>query len=121
MTDPITEEQFKRISDGAYLLSGQKQDEIKDFMLHTVIDEVLAYCNRNDVPAHLERIISRIGASVLSAENINQRGNLTSYKEGDASWTWDYSPETNTFNEANLLENFRCIRSIGDDDTNILD
>lgn len=121
MTEPISDEQFNRIAEGAYLLSGQQKDDKKDFMLHTVIDEVLAYCNRNDVPAHLERIISRIGAGVLSAENINQRGNLTSYKEGDASWTWDYSPESNTFNEANLLENFRCIRSIGDDDKNILD
>lgn len=121
MTDPITDEQFKRIADGAYLLSGQEQDDKKDFMLHTVIDEVLAYCNRNDIPSHLERIISRIGANVLSSENANQKGNLTSYKEGDVSWTWDYSPENNAFNEENLLENFRCIRSIGEDDEYILD
>lgn len=121
MTDTITDEQFKRIADGAYLLSGQQQDDKKDFMLHTVIDEVLAYCNRNDIPAHLERVISRIGAGVLSGDNMAQKGNLTSYKEGDASWTWDYSPANNVFNEANLLENFRCIRSIGDDDEHILD
>lgn len=121
MTDTITDEQFNRIADGAYKLSGHDKDDKKDFMLHVVIDEVLAYCNRNDVPAHLERIISRIGAGVLSADNFNQRGNLTSYKEGDVSWTWDYSPETNAFNEVNLLENFRCIRSIGEDDEHILD
>ena len=117
MTEPITDEQFNRIADGAYLLSGQDKDDKKDFMLHTVV----AYCNRNDVPAHLERIISRIGAGVLSADNMAQKGNLTSYKEGDASWTWDYSPADNAFNEANILENFRCIRSIDEDDENILD
>lgn len=123
MTDETqneTEAQFERIANGAYLLSGKEKNDRDDFKLHMVVDEVLAYCNRNDIPAHLERIISSIGAKAISSEDINQ-GNLTSYREGDVSYSWDYSPSNNAFNEANLLENFRCIRSIDDDDKHILD
>ena len=117
MTDQVTDEQFERISAGAYLLSDQQKDEKKDFLLRTVIDEILAYCYRSDIPPALERIISRIAANVLSS-GYEKKGNLTSYREGDASWTWDYSPANNAFNEANLLERFRCIRSINEDDDN---
>lgn len=117
----ISEEQFKRISSNAYMLSGLQQTDKDDFMIHTIIDEIKAYCNRDDVPVEMERIISKIAAQVLKSEDYTSDRKLTSYKEGDSAWTWDYSASENAFNEANLLERFRKIRGFGYVSTNSLE
>lgn len=127
MTNEITTEQRKKIYEYTALFAGQELDGKSNLIIDTVIDEVLAYCNRDDMPVALERITAKIAANAILADDgfSTNAGmsdkKLTSYKEGDASWTWSYSATDNVFNEANLLENFRKIRSIGEDDENILD
>lgn len=127
MTNEITTEQRKNIAGYVATITGQELNDKTNLIIDIIIDEVLAYCNRDDMPVALERITAKIAANAILADDgfSTNAGmsdkKLTSYKEGDASWTWSYSAADNAFNEANLLENFRKIRSVGEDDENILD
>lgn len=127
MTNETTTEQRRNIAGYVATITGQELNNKTNLIIDIIIDEVLAYCNRDDMPVALERITAKIAANAILADdgfstNASMSDKkLTSYKEGDASWTWSYSAADNAFNEANLLENFRKIRSVGEDDENILD
>lgn len=79
-----------------------------NFIIDIVIDECLAYCNRDDIPEDMERVVARIANKVwtngLDAENVS------SYRELDMQITYDIG--ANAFNEKTILQRWRKVLSI---------
>ena len=76
----------------AYVLTlGGFTDSAKlDLQIQMIIDEVLAYCYRKDVPPCMELpladvIVNELNQRGFSESAIGFDGNITSYREGDMS------------------------------------
>ena len=76
----------------AYVLTlGDFEDSPKlDLQIEMIIDEVLAYCYREDVPSCMELpladvIVNELNAKGFSESALGFDGNITSYREGDMS------------------------------------
>lgn len=74
----------------AYVLAlGDFTDSTKlDLQIQMIIDEVLAYCYRKDVPTCMELpladvIVNELNARGFSESALGFDGNITSYREGD--------------------------------------
>jgi hypothetical protein len=75
-----------------YVLTlGDFEDSAKlDLQIEMIIDEVLAYCYRQDVPSCMELpladvIVNELNARGFSESALGFDGNITSYREGDMS------------------------------------
>ena len=87
----------------AYVLTlGDFEDSAKlDLQIEMIIDEVLAYCYRKDVPSCMELpladvIVNELNARGFSESALGFDGNITSYREGDMSI--NLGGETTTIN-----------------------
>lgn len=76
----------------AYVLTlGGFTDSAKlDLQIEMIIDEVLAYCYREDVPSCMELpladvIVNELNQRGFSESALGFDGNITSYREGDMS------------------------------------
>ena len=76
----------------AYVLTlGDFTDSAKlDLQIEMIIDEVLAYCYRKDVPSRMELpladvIVNELNQRGFSESALGFDGNITSYREGDMS------------------------------------
>ena len=74
----------------AYVLTlGDFEDSAKlDLQIEMIIDEVLAYCYRKDVPSCMELpladvIVNELNQRGFSESALGFDGNITSYREGD--------------------------------------
>lgn len=57
-----------------------------DLQIKVIIDEVLAYCYRKDVPTEMELPLADVIVSELKRRSLLiMEGNITSYREGDMS------------------------------------
>lgn len=86
----MTIDNFETIK--AYVLTlGDFEDSPKlDLQIEMIIDEVLAYCYREDVPSCMELpladvIVNELNARGFSESALGFDGNITSYREGDMS------------------------------------
>lgn len=86
----MTIDNFETIK--AYVLTlGDFTDSAKlDLQIEMIIDEVLAYCYRKDVPSCMELpladvIVNELNARGFSESALGFDGNITSYREGDMS------------------------------------
>ena len=105
----------------AYVLTlGDFEDSAKlDLQIQMIIDEVLAYCYRCDVPPCMELpladvIVNELNVRGFSESAIGFDGNITSYREGDMSINLGGSSETVTVNGTSAkyggkLEGFKKI------------
>ena len=103
----------------AYVLTlGDFEDSPKlDLQIEMIIDEVLAYCYREDVPSCMELpladvIVNELNAKGFSESALGFDGNITSYREGDMSI--NLGTETTTVNGTSAkyggkLEGFKQI------------
>jgi hypothetical protein len=87
----------------AYVLTlGDFEDSPKlDLQIEMIIDEVLAYCYRKDVPSCMELpladvIVNELNQRGFSESALGFDGNITSYREGDMSI--NLGSETTTIN-----------------------
>lgn len=87
----------------AYVLTlGDFTDSAKlDLQIEMIIDEVLAYCYRKDVPSCMELpladvIVNELNQRGFSESALGFDGNMTSYREGDMSI--NLGSETTTIN-----------------------
>ena len=76
----------------AYVLTlGDFEDSAKlDLQIEMIIDEVLAYCYRKDVPSCMELPLADVIVNELNQRGFIESalgfdGNITSYREGDMS------------------------------------
>jgi hypothetical protein len=86
----MTIDNFETIK--AYVLTlGDFEDSAKlDLQIEMIIDEVLAYCYRKDVPPYMELpladvIVNELNHRGFSESALGFDGNITSYREGDMS------------------------------------
>lgn len=86
----MTIDNFETIK--AYVLTlGDFEDSAKlDLQIEMIIDEVLAYCYRKDVPSCMELpladvIVNELNQRGFSESALGFDGNITSYREGDMS------------------------------------
>lgn len=105
----------------AYVLTlGDFEDSAKlDLQIEMIINEVLAYCYRKDVPACMELpladvIVNELNVRGFCESTIGFDGNITSYREGDMSINLSGSAETVTVNGTSAkyggkLEGFKQI------------
>ena len=97
----MTIDNFETIK--AYVLTlGDFEDSAKlDLQIEMIIDEVLAYCYRKDVPSYMELpladvIVNELNQRGFSESALGFDGNITSYREGDMSI--NLGAETTTVN-----------------------
>ena len=74
----------------AYVLAmGEFEDSVKlDFQIQMLVNEILAYCYRKDVPECMELpladvIVNELNKKGFLSGSIGFDGNVTSYREGD--------------------------------------
>ena len=115
----MTIDNFETIK--AYVLTlGDFEDSAKlDLQIEMIINEVLAYCYRKDVPPCMELpladvIVNELNVRGFSESAIGFDGNITSYREGDMSINLSGSAETVTVNGTSAkyggkLEGFKQI------------
>lgn len=89
---------FEKIKE--YVLTlGEFEDTIKlDLQIQMIIDEVLAYCYRDDVPEMMELPLADVIVSELNTKGLMgfDGGNIASYSEGDMSVSFSGSSSTSS-------------------------
>ena len=80
-----------------------------DFVIDTVIDQCLAFCNRNDIPHDMERVVARIAARVYN-DGLDKQGGVQSYRELDMQVT--YNLDADAFGEKNMLQRWVSLSTI---------
>ena len=91
---------FSSIKTKVLLLTGLTTSAQLELKLNIGIDEILAYCNRSDIPANMENLVVEILAERLT-EGAKE---VSSYREGDVSISY---ANTERFN--GRLNPFRLI------------
>lgn len=86
----MTIENFNTIKAYVLTLGGFTDSAKLDLQIQMIIDEVLAYCYRKDVPTCMELpladvIVNELNKTTFASETIGFEGNVTSYREGDMS------------------------------------
>ena len=118
----VTEEQRTRIKNYVKILRDMDINEDfaekEDFMIDTVIDQCLAYCNRDNIPQDMERVVARIASRVCD-DGLDKQGGVQSYRELDMQVS--YNLDADVFNEKNLLQRWVSLSSIGADNKNECD
>lgn len=75
-------------------ITGNEKDGLLQFVLDTVTDEVMNYCNITEIPPQLERVISRMAADMWRSEGYGQETKdpvVKSVSRGDESTSFDTS------------------------------
>ena len=110
----VTDEQRKKIKRYVNILLGNDPDDEfddkDDFVIDTVIDECLAFCNRSDIPVDMERVVARIAARVCT-EGLDKQGGVQQYRELDMQVT--YNLDADAFGEKNMLQRWVSLSSLG--------
>lgn len=73
-------------------ITGDEKDGLLKFVLDTVTDEVMNYCNIIEIPAGLERVIIRMAADMYRSEGYGQEAkdpSVKSVSRGDQSTSFD--------------------------------
>lgn len=87
---------FEKIKQYVLALGGF-EDSIKlDLQIRMIIDEVLAYCYREDVPQMMELPLADVIVNEINTKSLMgfDGGNISSYSEGDMSVTFGNSSNT---------------------------
>lgn len=84
---------FNKIKDYVLTLGGFEDTPKLDLQINMIIDEVLAYCYRDDVPEMMELPLADVIVNELNTKNLMgfDGGNISSYKEGDMQVTFSGS------------------------------
>lgn len=108
----VTEEQRTKIKNYVKILLDMEDEDFEtkdDFVIDTVIDQCLAFCNRDDMPEDMERIVARIAARVYN-DGLDKQQCVQSYRELDMQVTYDINADV--FGEKNLLQRWISLSSM---------
>ena len=109
----VTEEQRTKIKNYVKILLDMEDEDFEtkdDFVIDTVIDQCLAFCNRNDIPEDMERVVARIAARVYN-DGLDKQHGVQSYRELDMQVTYDINADV--FGEKNMLQRWVSLSSMG--------
>lgn len=86
----MTIDNFETIKAYVLTLGDFEESDKLDLQIQMIINEVLAYCYRKDVPSCMELpladvIVNELNARGFSESALGFDGNITSYHEGDMS------------------------------------
>ncbi len=113
----VNAEQRSKIKQYINILLGNDRDaeftDKDDFVIDTVIDECLAFCNRSDIPVDMERVVARIAARVCT-DGLDKQSGVQSYRELDMQVT--YNLDADAFGEKNMLQRWVSLSSVGGSD-----
>jgi hypothetical protein len=87
------------------------KDELLQFALDTVIDEVKNYCNITEIPAELDNIILRMTADVWRSEgygNESKPQTAASVSRGDVSVSFDGKSTASISGVKSVLDDYRA-------------
>lgn len=108
----VTEEQRTKIKNYVKILLDMEDEDFEtkdEFIIDTVIDQCLAFCNRNDIPEDMERVVARIAVRVYN-DGLNKQQGVQSYRELDMQVTYDINADV--FGEKNLLQRWVSLSSM---------
>ena len=108
-------ENLDKIKNYVYILLGQEQSEKLDLQIEMLVDEVLAYCYREDIPEEMEKPVADVIATELKAKGSfgSFEGQVQSYSEGDMSVSFATSTTASTGTKFNgKIERFKLIRGL---------
>ena len=97
----MTIDNFETIKQYVLTLGDFEESPKLDLQIQMIINEVLAYCYRKDVPSCMELpladvIVNELNVRGFSESALGFDGNITSYREGDMSI--NLGPGTTTIN-----------------------
>lgn len=93
------------------LLNIEQLTEVQDFLIDAYIQEILAYCYRDELTEKMILPVADVIAFGLKNKAIYDiNGNVTSYKEGDLAIT--FATSTNGVQYNGKLEGFKLIRGL---------
>lgn len=93
------------------LLEVEALTTVQDFLIDAYIQEILAYCYRDELIEQMIFPVADVIATGLKNKAIlDINGNITSYKEGDLSVSFAQSPNGVKYN--GKLESFKLIRGL---------
>lgn len=109
----VNAEQRSKIKQYVNILLGNDRDaeftDKDDFVIDTVIDECLAFCNRSDIPHDMERVVARIAARVCT-DGLDKQTGIQQYRELDMQVT--YNLDADAFGEKNMLQRWVSLSTI---------
>ena len=84
----MTVNNFETIKSYVIALGGFEDSQKLDLQIEMIIDEVLAYCYRKDVPSCMELLLADVIVNELNQRGFSESalgfdGDITSYREGD--------------------------------------
>lgn len=88
------------------------KDGLLQFVLDCVTDQVKAYCNIDEIPTGLERIIVRMAADMYRSEGYGNEvrdGAVKSVSRGDQSTSFDSSPTGSLEGGKSILDNYTAL------------
>ena len=87
------------------------KDELLQFVLDTVMDEVKNYCNITEIPSELDNIILRMAADVWRSEgygNVSRPQTAASVSRGDVSVSFDGQSTAEIAGLKSILDDYRA-------------
>lgn len=118
----VSAEQRSKIKQDVNILLGNNPDAEfaakDDFIIDTVIDECLAFCNRSDIPHDMERVVARIAARVCN-DGLDKQTGVQQYRELDMQVT--YNLDADAFGEKNMLQRWVSLSTIKGSEKNECD
>lgn len=92
----MTVENFQKIKEYVLILGGFDNTQKLDVQIEMIINEILAYCYRNDIPSNMELPVADVIVTELNKQGTISGfdGTVTSYREGDMSVTFADATKT---------------------------
>lgn len=87
------------------------KDGLLQFVLDTVTDQVKAYCNIDEIPPELERVIVRMTADMYRSEgygNEVREGLVKSISRGDQSTSFDAAPVGKLDGGKSIIDDYKA-------------
>lgn len=85
-------ENFEKIKEYVLALGDFEDSSKLDLQIQMIIDEALAYCYREDVPAIMELPLADVIVNEIKSKNLlGLEDNVASYSEGDMSVSFNTS------------------------------
>lgn len=98
---------FETIKSYVLTLTNLEDSATLDIQIQMKIDEILAYCYRETIPAKMVLPVADVIASSLQS---GIEGDIQSYKEGDMSITYATASDGVKFN--GKLEGFKLVKGL---------
>lgn len=105
-------ENIEKVKIGVIELGGFEDTKKLDIQIKMIIDEVLAYCYRENIPDNMVYPLVDVIIGEINKKSMVIEGDVTSYKEGDMSISFGSNVSASGVKYNGKLEGFKLIRGL---------